>query len=150
MHERIVKILIYVLDEARRTNKPIGEIDLAPLEHKGFSTAEISTAFSWLFDRLRSGGEIKNAVAQTDGMSFRILHPMEQYTVTPEAHGYLMQLKELGIINDAEFENVIERAMISGFERLTMLDIQEIVSSVLFEREDSSGKLMFDSHDTIQ
>jgi uncharacterized protein Smg (DUF494 family) len=150
MHERIVKILIYVLNEARRTNKPIGEIDLAPLERKGFSTAEISTAFSWLFDRLRSGGDVRSTLGETGAASFRILHPMEQYVLTPEAFGYLLQLKELEILDEVEFETVIERTLMSGFERLGVDDIQDIIASVLFEKEDTAGKMMFDSNDTVQ
>ena len=34
-----------------------------------------------------------------------------------EAQGYLIQLAELGLLDDRDMETVIERAMISGYER---------------------------------
>ena len=152
MQERIVEILMYVLSEARKTNKQIGEIDVSALERQGYSQTEISLAFSWLFDRLSVGIENSPIVPEEHSTSFRVLHHAEKYAITPEAFGYLIQLRELNIISDAEFEIVIERSLLTGFERLEISAIQAIVASVLFDAGRSGksrGEMIFHSNDTI-
>ncbi|MFI5250939.1 MAG: DUF494 family protein [Bacteroidota bacterium] len=149
MYEKIVEILIYVLNEVRKTNKPLGEIDISQLENKGYTDAEISTAFSWLFDRLRSGTESKpNFVDQTRG-SFRVLHHAEQHVISSQAFGFLLQLQQLEIITDSELEIIIERAMLSGYDRLNTVDIHDIVASVLFDTDNARGQAILNSNDTI-
>lgn len=152
MQERIVEILIFVLNEVRKTNKSVGEIDLSELEQQGYTQAEISTAFSWLSNHLSTGRESWSEIAIRPRGSFRMLHRAEQFIISPEAYGYLIQLRELRIISEQEMEMVIERAMLSGFERLSATEMQAIVASVLFDGESSesqSGRTMFNSSDTV-
>jgi uncharacterized protein Smg (DUF494 family) len=152
MQERIVEILMYVLNEVRKTNKQIGEIDISTLERQGYSQTEISLAFSWLFDRLSGNIEQAPRLPEQHSTSFRILHQAEKYVITTEAFGYLIQLRELNIISDAEFEIIIERSLLSGFERLEISAIQAIVASVLFDAGHSGknrGEMIFHSNDTI-
>jgi uncharacterized protein Smg (DUF494 family) len=149
MYEKIVEILIYVLNEVRKTNKPLGEIDISQLEKKGYTEAEISTAFSWLFDRLRTGVELRMDVQNRNRGSFRVLHTAEQQVITPDAFGFLLQLQQLNIISDSDLEIVIERAMLSGFDRLSAADIHDIVATVLFDTDSARGHVFLDSNDTI-
>ena len=51
MYERIVEIITFVLSELKQ-NKKLSEIDLNVLQDRGYSSSEISTAFSWLVDKL--------------------------------------------------------------------------------------------------
>ena len=150
MYEKIVEILIYVLNEVRRTNKPLGEIDVSVLQKKGYTEAEITTAFSWLFDRLRSMPEPGRLPESNPSESFRVLHAAEQYVISADAFGYLLQLRELGLMTASQLEMVIDRAMMSGFEHLSVADIQDVVASVLFETDGSRGKMIMDANDTIQ
>ena len=150
MYERIVEILIYVLTEVRKTNKTLGEIDISPLETKGYTEAEISTAFSWLFDRLRSGADARPIFSEGKEDSFRVLHHAEQHVITPEAFGFLLQLQQLNIVTGTELEMIIERAMLSGFDRLNPSDIHDIVASVLFDTDNPRGQMFLNSNDTIQ
>ena len=152
MHERIVEILVYVLNEARRENKQVGEIDLSVLERKGYSRTEITQAFSWLVDRLKTGSQDAAERSAQESASFRILHTFEKYAITPQAFGYLIQLRDLKIISDVELEQVIERSVVSGFEDLEISDIQAIVVSVVFD--DVRGgrqrsEMLYQSNDTI-
>ncbi|MBI3189445.1 MAG: DUF494 family protein [Ignavibacteriales bacterium] len=154
MHEKIVEILIYVLNEVRKTNKPIGEIDFKALERKGYTQSEISTAISWLYERLKPERNVVERKVDLRAPSFRVLHPAERFVLSQEAHGYLIQLRELNILSDQELELVIERAMLSGYEQLTPPEIQSIVSSILFTSVESydqrRGQIMLGSSDTIQ
>jgi uncharacterized protein Smg (DUF494 family) len=152
MQERIVEILMYVLNEVRKTNKPIGEIDVSSLEQRGYSKAEISFAFSWLLDRVSKGVDVPRVLPERNSTSFRVLHNAEKFAIAPEAYGYLIQLRELNIITDIEFESIIERTILAGFEQLEIPAIQSIVASVLFDsdRPDfNRGGMIINSNDTI-
>ena len=152
MQERIVEILIYVLSEVRKTNKPIGEIDVSLLEQRGYTTSEISLAFSWLLDRVSKDVELTKVSLEQQSTSFRVLHNAERFAISPEAYGYLLQLRELNIISDIELESIIERSILSGFEQLEVPAIQSIVALVLFDAErpdfNRSG-MIINSNDTI-
>ena len=149
MQERIVEILIYVLNEVRRTNKPLGEIDIAPLSSKGYTEAEISTAFSWLFDRINLLAIVSREPAPA---SFRVLSPAEQFAISTEAYGYLLQLRELNMISATELEEVIERAMGSDVDRFGVMEIEGLVVSVLFDTRAASANVrtQLNGHDTVQ
>jgi uncharacterized protein Smg (DUF494 family) len=151
MQEKIVEILIYVLNELRRTNKPIGEIDVKTLEGKGYTPVEINAAFNWLVERIAQvGSKPSSEVPQSS--SFRVLNNAEKLAISSEAYGYLMQLRELNIITTAELEFIIERSLMSGFERLDIFEMQSVVASILFEsemRNASQGKIVVNSNDTI-
>jgi uncharacterized protein Smg (DUF494 family) len=154
MHEKIVEILIYVLNEVRKSNKPLGEIDFKALERKGYTQSEISTAISWLYERLKPERDIAEHRLEFRPPSFRVLHPAERFILSQDAYGYLIQLRELHILSDQELELVIERAMLSGYEQITTPEIQSIVSSILFTSVESfdqrRGQIMLNGSDTIQ
>ncbi len=152
IQERIVEILMYVLNEVQKTKKPIGEIDLSQLMQKGYTQEEIITAFTWLQDRLRSDVKFLEVASKQQSTSFRILHSAEKFVIPPEAFGYLIQLRQLNIITEAELELVIERSMLSGFEQLTVDEIKAIVASIVFDtdRDDfKRGRIFFNSDNTI-
>jgi uncharacterized protein Smg (DUF494 family) len=69
-----------------------------------------------------------------------------------EAQGYLIQLAELGLLDDRDLEAVIDRSMSSGYAGLTVQEVREVVAAVLFARErpsGSSGHSMLNNEDTI-
>ncbi|TAK52812.1 MAG: DUF494 family protein, partial [Bacteroidetes bacterium] len=149
----IVEILIYVLNEVKKTNKSLGEIDFKALERKGYTQSEITTAMSWLYERLISEREVVERKDTNRPQSFRVLHPAERFIISQEAYGYLIQLRELNILSDYELEVVIERAMLSGYEQLSASEIQTIVNSILFANLESAdsrrGQIIFNTSDTI-
>lgn len=152
MQERIVEILMYVLSEVQRTKKPLGEIDFSSLVQKGYTQEEIVTACSWLQERLHSDSKVFDRPAGQESASFRILHNAERHVISSDAYGYLIQLRQLNLISVNELELIIDRAMLSGFEQLTVDEIRAIVASVILDVEhDESmrGRTMLDSNDTV-
>lgn len=151
MHEKVIEIIVYLVSEMRN-NKRLGDIDLKVLEESGYTLTEISNAFSWLFEKL-AGSEENVAVFRAPAdRSYRILHDVEKLVITPEAQGYLIQLRELGILSDAAYENVIDRAMMSGYSSVGLDDIKAIVSSLVFERDEtkkSGDRFLSQWSDTI-
>lgn len=151
MKEKVVEILIYIMSEIQ-DDKGLSDIDLVELETRGYTQSEISAAFSWLHDNLfLYEGGIAARSRPAKG-SWRILHEAEKFVVSTECQGYLIQLRELGLLDDTDVENVIERAMMSGLELILLPELQGIVASVLLAKgssDDGSNRSMLNSGDTI-
>lgn len=135
MNERVMEILVYIMNEIRQKKKGLGELAVLSrdLMQRGYTESEINSAFSWLLERMQNGIDAvmdneENAFEQ----SSRFLHEVERMVLTPEAFGYLLQLRELGLITHAEMETVIERAMMLGSPKVTAGDIKTMVASMLF------------------
>jgi uncharacterized protein Smg (DUF494 family) len=170
-HERIMEILVYLLDEMRKQNDRIalelGDIDLTQLSARGFTQNEISTAFSWLFDKIAVAGkdQLPLSVTLSEDMqlathqsrsrehSFRVYHEIERNVLTTGAQGYLLQLRELGLMTDTEMELLIDRILMSGVQSLGTPEIRELAAGVIFDFEDASrmgSRMMLNISDTVQ
>jgi uncharacterized protein Smg (DUF494 family) len=151
MQEKIVEILVYLVGELRK-NKPIGEIDLAVLSKRGYTASEISAAFNWVYDKISRGDELVTDEIPSTAQSFRILHDAERQAITPAAQGYLMQLREIGLISDTDIETVIDRVMMSGYVTVDIEEMKSIVAMTLSDSDDSQNtgsRIMLNSKDTI-
>ena len=144
MQERVLEILICLIYEFNTTAdsapKKWGDIS-EKLMKNGYTEHEINLAFSWLFDRLHERNNHRNnhrndQRVQSSGVpckGMRILHESERMVFRPEAYGYLIYLKELGLIDQEQMEIVIERAMMLGINDVDREDVKAIVASLIFE-----------------
>jgi len=150
MKEKVVELLIYIMNEIH-DNKRVNEIDIADLKSRGYTQAEISAAFSWLYDNFHLNDvSVKRSSTSIEG-SRRMLHEAEKFVISTDGYGYLIHLCELGLLNNMDLENVIERAMMAGFEKLSAVELQSIVASILFAKggEGGTNRYMLNSGDTI-
>ncbi len=151
MQEKIVEILIYLIGEIRK-NTPITDIDLSVLSQRGYSTTEISTAFNWLFEKISHGENIVTETGEISSTSHRVLHDAERMVITSEAYGYMIQLRELGLISDMDIEVIIDRIMMSGYPTVDGEEIKSHVAALLAENDDSlngGSRTMLNGQDTI-
>jgi uncharacterized protein Smg (DUF494 family) len=151
MQEKIVEIIVYLISEMRN-NKQLGEIDLNSLVDRGYTQTEISTAFSWLFDKINIGENVIVDSEPGTPHSHRVLHDAERMIIAPEGYGYLIQLRELGLIDEVDIEMAIDRVMMAGFTRVGVQEMKSVIASVLFDFDDSDrvgSRLMLNSKDTI-
>lgn len=150
MKERVVEILMLLMSEMDGTTR-LSEIDLDDLKEKGYTQSEINAAFSWLYENIpvQDGVIVRGALASKE--SRRVLHEAEKLALTTEAQGYVMQLCEIGLLTNREVELIIERAMMSGFEKLSIAEMREIVAAVLFAKPNSwrESRSMLNNNDTI-
>jgi uncharacterized protein Smg (DUF494 family) len=150
MNERVVEILIYLMQEIRHNRKNVDQMDglSKDLIRQGYTENEINAAFSWLFERIKSDTEeiIVNEEAGSD--SYRVLSDVEKLIVSPEAFGYTIQLRQLRLIDQTEFEQIIERAMMLGASSIGIEDVKSIVASLFFNSDEIDilplGKSMLD------
>lgn len=147
MKERVVELLILLMSELRG-DKQLVEVDMSELQERGYTSSEITQALSWLHDHLQQGSETTTVASKGQG-SRRVLHEAEKGVIPTEGQGYLIQLVELGLLGDRDLETVIERAMLSGYERVTLDELREIVAGVLSAREQGPNRMYLNNEDTI-
>jgi len=151
MKEKVVEILLYLMS-AMQENKRLSDVDLDDLRDQGYTQTEISAAFSWLYDNLPASPSGMQVPTRTSLESRRSFHDAEKAMLSSEGQGYLIQLSELGLLSQHDLETVIERAMMAGYEKVTVAELRQIVATVLFAREpgnDRAGRTMLNNGDTI-
>jgi uncharacterized protein Smg (DUF494 family) len=149
-YEKIIEIIVYLLTEMK-SNKQLNEIDMQHLSKLGYTQNEISTAFSWIYTKLYPGEKIFSDESRIPH-SYRMLHDVEKNIITPEAHGYLIQLRELSLINDVDIESIIDRVIVSGFSKVTLEDMKSFVAGYLLDSDEgvnSKGWITPKPNDTI-
>ena len=152
MQEKVVEILLHILNEVRKSKKSVGEIDLSSLERKGYTETEINTAFNWIVERQDMVTSASQPPTGEHPPSFRILNSIERIAIPTDAHGYLMELRELNIISDLELETIIERLLIIGFDQPDSSTVQAIVLAVLSEADNRNhplGTVVIPTIDTV-
>ncbi len=155
MNERVVEILIYIMNEIRKNQSGLKKLDLLSkdLLKQGYTEGEISSAFSWLLNKLRN--ESDELVAEAEAASkhaFRVLHEVELSVITTAAYGYLIQLRELGIVDELDMEQCLERAMMLGTSKVDIDDMKAIAASILHQHDGlgDGAYLFFDEQPIIQ
>ncbi|RCK72054.1 MAG: hypothetical protein IGBAC_0646 [Ignavibacteriae bacterium] len=131
MQERIVEIIVFILSEIKFNNKELKDVNLSALEKMGFSKSELNAAFSWLSDRLYLLEKYKENKASQK--TFRILHDIEKYIFSPQAYGYLLQLKELDIIDEVDMEYIIDILMRTS-QSVDISEINSLIASIVLQR----------------
>lgn len=150
MQERIVEIILFLVNELK-SNKQLSEVDVSFLTENGYTPTEISTAFSWLFERLSVGQQLVSGETDTR-LSHRVLHDAEKMIITPEGYGYLLQCRQLGLLTNADIETIIERIMAAGFSSVGGPEMKSFVAGMLLDsdnRPGMNGRISLNSTDTI-
>lgn len=149
-YERVIEIIVYLLTELKGS-KQLSEVDVHKLTKLGYTQNEINTAFSWVYSKIHSGEKIFSG-SGAEASSHRMLHEVEKNVIEPEAYGYLIQLRELGMVSDMDLETVIDRIMASGYMKVNKDDIKFFLAGYLLDIEDAENKnknIMLNINDTI-
>ena len=147
MQERIVEIILYLVSELR-SNKRLTDVDVSSLTRDGYTQSEISSAFSWLFERLSLGKSMTDVISGAI-TSHRMLNDTEKMVVESQAYGYLIQCQQLGLLNNIDVETIIERIMMTGFTTIGLPEMKSFVAGYLFDMEGSNGQVSLGMNDTI-
>ena len=154
---RVMEIILFLVGEMRR-NKQLGDIDLAKLADRGYTESEVSTAFSWLFDKMALSVTQSNVTRLPQKLElgiqpFRVYHDLEQSFLSTEARGYLIQLRELGLLADSEMELLIDRLWFTGTQEVGLDTVRDLATSIIFDFDDSSNvgsRMMLHVTDRVQ
>jgi uncharacterized protein Smg (DUF494 family) len=134
MGNRVLEIVVYLIDHMRENSGMLPSMDdLTPDLHSlGYSDTEISTAYSWVIDRYEHSNEPFFAQFPEEHHSNRVLTQYERLQLTPEAYGFMVKLVALSVIDDEQFETVLERAFSISPQRVSLEQIKLVTAAVLF------------------
>jgi len=135
MEERLVEIIVYLLKEFRHKQQAQNYTRLSEeLLSQGYTSDEISLAFKWIANFWQDSSVEEDEFNYLE-RSARILHDVERLVINPEAYGYLLEMRHLGLLSDMDVESVIDRALSLGTATITIDDIKSIVASIIFGLE---------------
>jgi Smg protein len=72
-------------------------------------------------------------------MTFRVMGPHERGRFAPEAWGHLLALNGAGVLNAAELEHVIDRALAQIEGRIALDDLRALMEGAGFPDDGLSG-----------
>jgi uncharacterized protein Smg (DUF494 family) len=150
MHDKVIEIIVYILSEIKEI-KQLSEIDVNSLSDKGYSDSEINTAFAWIFSKLDEGELIFKDESE-NVKSHRIFNTVENKIFSVDAKGYLLLLRELGLMNELDIDLVIERVLLSGFQKIDIIDLKKFIASFILNSENKSdvlNRIILQNNDTI-
>lgn len=157
---RIIEIVMFLVDQMQ-DRRDLAEVDTKSLSLKGYSETEISTAYSWLLDKaaltviqMEANLSGKKQVSFSKSQDpFRPFHDVEQNLISREGRGMLIQMRELGLLTDADVETIIDRIWFAGGRDVSAEVIRELSAHVIFDFNDSTrsgSRMMLSAQDRVQ
>jgi uncharacterized protein Smg (DUF494 family) len=114
-----------------RNNKKLSEIDMKNLASSGYTDTEINSAIGWIYNKFLTNEQVFTNIKPSK--SFRVLNTAEQSLLESESHGYLIQLTELGLIDNSDLEIILDKIFNLGYSKLNLKEIKIILYSYLLE-----------------
>ena len=132
MKENIFDVLMYLFENYMEDEVeilPDSEIIKTELQEAGFESREVNKAFDWL-----ESLSLQRAIKSTVPHAFRIFCSEEKVKLDLECQDFIMFLEHSGILNSANREIVIDRAMALEHEEISMEKLKWIVLMVLLSQ----------------
>jgi uncharacterized protein Smg (DUF494 family) len=137
MDERLVEIIVAIVDRLVDVQTASRTVDglTRSLLTEGFSPDDINTAFMWLYHTVDESFFEEGAVLSScpKKASLRCLNEFEKSLISPQAYGYILQLSQLGLLDDLQIEELIERAIYTCVDVVELNDVKRIVPSIILE-----------------
>ncbi len=137
MRERLLDIVTLLARYLFEERHPLDDQEAITEElvADGYDPQDIREAFEWLelAPVAREGGAAAAGFAAPD-LSTRVLTPAETLKITPPACGFLVRLRQLGLIDASMQERVLERAMGIDADEIGIDEIKAITAFFLFNK----------------
>ena len=135
-------ILVYVFENCRQADVSHDPERVArKLSAAGFDDTEISAALSWLAGVVRTP-QRSLAPLPESSTAFRAFAPKELAKLDADCRGFLLFLERSGILSPASREHVIERALATAGETLSLNQIKLIIVMVLWSQQAPASQLV--------
>ncbi len=147
MRDRILEIVVFLMDNMRDNTARSGEADdfSATLKTMGYSDNEISSAYFWLMNRFDDSPEQLFSEFPEAHIGNRILSSSERVRLSTDAYGFLIKLLNHSLIDAEQFEDILERVAIFGSDPVSADQMKLIASSIVFnEFEEPDGDELID------
>ena len=136
MKEDVLDVLMYLFenymdDEAALDADP--EVLRVELREAGFLHSEISKAFTWLEDLASAQRETEPQPVHA-ARSIRVFNATEVKKLDVECRGFLIFLEQMGVLDSASRELVIDRIMALESVDIDLEQVKWVVLMVLFNQ----------------
>jgi len=134
VRDRILEIVVFLMDYmSQGLGHPSSTDDFSSaLRSMGYSDSEISSAYFWLMNRFDETPERLFSDFRQSHQSNRILTSAERARLTTDGYGFLIKLLSLSLIDNEQFESILERVSVFGADGVTSEHVKMIASSVVF------------------
>lgn len=136
MKENVLDVLMYLfenyLDDDDNETEADRETLTVELEEAGFAKSEITKAFDWLENLARNPPDTEQPIAQRDALRVYAAQELEKLSV--ECRGFLQYLENIGILEPAQREVVVDRIMALDGAEVDLEQVKWIILMVLFNR----------------
>ena len=128
MERQIIEVLVVLMREYPEGVITKEEFDGLSTEliEIGYTSQEIETAFFWYQNRQLLKQD-PNIASEFKSGAFRVLHEVERTILRPEAYGYLIELKRLGLITMKELDAIVEKSVLLGGRQVDIDDIKYLL-----------------------
>jgi len=152
LRNRILEIVVFLMDYLRENGGPVGEVDdlSEQLTEMGYSDIEISSAYSWILEKMDRTPETCYSGFPANHASARVLTAEERGQLSPEAYGFLIKVRYLGLVDGEQLESILDRLALLGSAPVALDQVKLLASSILFrdgedprplESADSDGRV---------
>ena len=135
MKENVIDVLLYLF-ENYIDNEDAGQPDKAALETEleqvGFPELEIDKALIWLENMTVIAEESVDAKLVTPDLTMRFYAEEELELLNTKCRGYLLFLEQVGVLDAATREIVIERVLALDTDEIDLEQLKWVVLMVLF------------------
>lgn len=140
MYDRILQIISEVIGRIQDGDTLTG-IQFKDFENRGFTIAEISTALSWIAERIEQSVTEKSNHAVRSANAYRILNETERAMFTADSWGRLLHFREIGLLQGEHVEMLIERAIMMNIGSVDNSTLTMLIVSLLFQDDDSKHSM---------
>jgi Smg protein len=135
MRERFLDIVTviarYIFEEGRGADEE--QAITEELVAEGYDPREVAEAFEWL-EQVAATRVGRPEGGALDDSAARVLTPTERLKIHSQAFGFLIRLRQLGLIDGRVLERILERAMDVEAEEIGLDEIRAIAALVIFDR----------------
>lgn len=140
MRERVLAIVTILARYFLEERNLISETELVEeLLSVGFDEEEIDAAFNWM-QGLSPSSDAPIEKKPLTTYNQRIFTPEEKRLLSDEARGFLIRLRNLGILDDDAQEEIIERAFQLEEEDISLKEIKVMTALSLFARSNEDWR----------
>jgi len=126
MTTKVVEVLAKILDGLNK-NISLEDVNSIINEEKKFDKQTISAAFSLVYDKIVTNRFLNEIENRNVKRGVRIFSADEIEIIGIEYYNYLIYLQNIGLIDYADLEVLIEQILLFPTERITLEDINWLV-----------------------
>ena len=135
-------ILVYLFENCHRTDlSQDNKLIAKKLSAAGFEESDISEALSWLAGVLHAPRSRVESMPGPD-RAIRAYAPKECAKLDADCRGFVMRLENIGVLDPALRELVVDRAMAASGRTLSLDQLKLIVLMVLWNLETPTSRLI--------